>query len=216
MEKNYKIEACVESFEEAHLAEQRGADQIELCARLDLDGLTPDRTLITRCINELELAVKVMIRPRGGDFTYDEVELEQMREDIQFCKEIGVHGVVFGILSGQSLNIEETTSLAQMAQPLPVTIHKAIDLTANILEETNRLLSIHELIDTILTSGGAKTAAEGAPKLKEMIRLCKGKINIMPAGKVTNDNIDSLHAELNTSAYHGRKIVGDLSYSSNR
>lgn len=211
MEDNYKIEACVESFEEAFAAQKAGAHQIELCARLDLDGLTPDRSLISRCVESLDLDVKVMIRPRGGDFTYNPEEIEKMKQDIEFCKEKGASGVVFGMLSGESLDLPTIKVLAEVAQPLPITVHKAIDQTQDIIAETKQLLTISELIDTILTSGGASTALEGLETLKQMISMCKGKINIMPAGKITQENLTVLHNKLNTSAYHGRKIVGDLS-----
>jgi len=215
MTKNYKIEACVESLEEAIRAQENGADQIELCGRLDLDGITPDRALIDQCIEVLKIDIKVMIRPRGGSFEYTEQEIQQMKEDIQYCKEKGVHGVVLGILDGERLDIGAIGELAKRAQPLKITVHKAIDNTSEILSETKRLLEISEDIDTILTSGGAATAQSGIDNLREMIQICHGKINIMPAGKVTNHNLESLHKELQTTGYHGRKIVGDLTQSIN-
>lgn len=210
MNRKYKIEACVESFEEALIAQQRGADQIELCSRLDLDGLTPDKDLIKKCAEELELDIKVMIRPRDGDFTYNTEEISLMKASIDYCKVLNVHGVVFGMLSEGILNIDIIRELALHASPLKVTIHKAIDYTDDIIAQTKKLLSIHEHIDTILTSGGAKTAREGASQLGEMITICHDKINIMPAGKVTEHNLTELDKLLKAPAYHGRKIVGDL------
>jgi len=213
----YKIEACVETFDEALAAQQRGADQIELCSRLDLDGLSPASALIQKCKSGLNLDIKVMIRPRSGDFTYSDEEISQMKQEILFCKETGVTGVVFGILTkNNNLDIAQIKELAIVAKPLTITIHKAIDQVTDIIQETKQLLTIHEHIDTILTSGGPTTAIEGIPILKEMINICKGKIEIMPAGTVTQFNLESIHKKLNTSAYHGRKIVGDLSKSSNQ
>lgn len=215
MRKNYKIEACVESFEEALSAQHNGADQIELCGRLDLDGITPDNTLIKKCVDELKIDIKVMIRPRGGTFEYNDEEIKQMKIDIDYCKKQGVHGVVLGILEGNQLDIKLIGELAKVASPLKVTVHKAVDDTEDILLETKKLLDISEHIDTILTSGGAPTAKEGMTKLKQMIKICENKINIMPAGKITKENLTSLHAELQTTGYHGRKIVGDLTQSAN-
>lgn len=213
MTNNFKTEACVESFAEAWQSQQNGADQIELCSRLDLDGLTPSQSLIERCFKELDIDIKVMIRPKGGEFEYSADEISEMKKDINFCKKVGVSGVVFGILKGKSLDIDRITELAKHAQPLKVTIHKAIDYTEDILAEVESLLEIHEYIDTILTSGGKKTAEEGAPILAEMIKMTKDKIHIMPAGKITKLNLDRIHNLLNTSGYHGRKIVGDLTQS---
>lgn len=214
MRKNYKIEACVESFNEALAAQQNGADQIELCGRLDLDGITPDRPLIAMCKQELSLGIKVMIRPRGGSFEYNEEEINQMKNDIDYCKNMDVDGVVLGILNGKKLAIDQIHELAAYAAPLKVTVHKAIDDTDDILVATKKLVSISDNIDTILTSGGARTAVEGLPILKQMLEICGDSIHIMPAGKITNDNLSSLHKELNTTGYHGRKIVGDLTQSS--
>lgn len=210
---NYKIEACVESFEEAYQSQQNGADQIELCSRLDLDGLTPDRPLIEKCVDELTVDIKVMIRPREGDFEYSAEEITIMKRDIDYCKKNGVSGVVFGVLKEKSLDIGIISDLAEHAYPLKVTIHKAIDYTDNILNEVSKLLEIHKYIDTILTSGSKMTAQEGAPILTEMIKMTKGKIHIMPAGKITNHNLATIHDLLKTSGYHGRKIVGDLTQS---
>ncbi len=215
MSKSYKIEACVETYEEALAAQNNGADQIELCGRLDLDGITPQRTLIEKCFKNLTLDIKVMIRPRGGNFEYDSVELEQMMEDINYCHEVGVYGVVFGVLNGKSLDLEMIEKLASAASPLNVTIHKAIDDTTDIISETKKLVSISQNIDTILTSGGSSTAIEGIPNLLEMIEATKDHIEIMPAGKITNHNLATLHNQLNTTGYHGRKIVGDLTSSGN-
>jgi len=215
MIKNYKIEACVETYEEAIKAQENGANQIELCGRLDLDGITPDRSLIEKCMDTLTIDIKVMIRPRGGSFKYSGQEIIQMEADINYCKQLGVHGVVFGVLVGDILDIDKINKLAIISQPLKVTVHKAIDATADILGETKRLTAISAHIDTILTSGGADTAESGIDNLRKMMEICDSRINIMPAGKVTNANLLSLHKELQTTGYHGRKIVGDLSESSN-
>jgi len=213
MTKNYKIEACVETFEEAQAAQRNGADQIELCGRLDLDGITPDRDLIARCKEKLDIDIKVMIRPRGGSFEYNEEEINQMKVNIDYCQKMEVDGVVLGILSGNQLDIDLISELAKYASPLKVTVHKAIDDTDDILLETKKLTSISDHVETILTSGGALTAEEGLPILKQMLEICSGQINIMPAGKITDSNLSSLHKELNTTGYHGRKIVGDLTLS---
>lgn len=207
----YTIEACVETYDQALAAQNKGADQIELCARLDLGGTTPDIDLITKCKKQLSLHTKVMIRPRGGDFTYTPKELSQMKKEIELCKEIGVYGVVFGILQDDRLNITQILELAELAQPLNVTIHKAIDDTTDVLSSTKELLKHHSLVNAILTSGGESTAEQGSAQLKQMIDIAGDKIDIIPAGTITDQNIMALHATLGARVYHGRKIVGELS-----
>ena len=91
-------EACVESLDEALKAEEQGADRIELCADLSQDGITPEWDVIRKAKEQLRIPIRVMIRPRGGDFVYTASEVNQMMQDIKFCKVIGVEGVVFGIL----------------------------------------------------------------------------------------------------------------------
>lgn len=204
------LEACVETFEQAKIAENKGATQIELCGALHLDGLTPDYNLIRKCKEQLNLLIKVMIRPRNGDFQYNAAEIEQMKADIEFCKSIDVHGVVFGCLIGDSIDLALTKELATLSKPLEVTFHKAIDYTNDILVATNQLASLSPLIDSILSSGGANTANEGKDTLMHMINISSGKLHIIPAGKITNLNYQSLHEELGAKSYHGKLIVGQL------
>ncbi len=210
MHKHLILEACVESLEEAILAEKKGAGRIELCSRLDLDGLTPDRKLIELVIHTLNIPVKVMIRPLAGDFVYTTDEFSGMKNIIQFCKHAGAQGVVFGMLdkSGQ-LNFEQIQLLAELAAPLEVTIHKAIDQTPDPVASLSSLLQIGR-IASILTSGGATTAMEGKDVIKKMLQVSEGKINIIAAGKITNQNLDEIHQLIGAREYHGRRIVGQL------
>jgi len=200
----------VENLHQALKAEKNGADRIELCAHLQLDGLTPSKELIIEAKQKLKLPVRVMIRPRGGDFVYSEEELETMKASIEFCKTIGVEGVVFGILERDNrLNLKEIEKLANFAKPLKVVVHKAIDKTPNPLEALRKLAYI-EGITTVLTSGGKKTAFEGKEILKDMLKICRNQIEVMPAGKITNNNIQELHQYLGAKAYHGKCIAGSL------
>lgn len=203
-------EVCVENLQQALKAEKKGADRIELCGHLNLGGITPARELIVAAKKQLKIPVRIMIRPRGGNFMYSEKELQTMMATIEFCKAVGVEGVVFGILNiANSLNLKEISVLAKIASPLKVVIHKAIDETPNPLEELINLCGIEE-ITTVLTSGGKKTAFKGKEILKQMLNICQDRIEIMPGGKVTTNNIQELHHFLNAKAYHGKCIVGKL------
>ena len=204
----YTKEACVENLNEAIKAELLGADRIELCANLNVGGTTPSFELIQEVKSKLTIPIRVMIRPRGGDFCYSDSEIESMLSQIEYCKRLKVDAVVFGISnSDKTLNIASIKKLAQKAYPLKIIIHKAIDETPDILQACKDLIST-EQITTILTSGGKETAEEGLPILKSLIDLAGDKIEIMPAGKITNSNIETLHDYLNARAYHGKRIVG--------
>lgn len=203
-------EACVETFEEAKLAEERGADRIELCSDLASDGLTPSFNLMKKACSELKIPVMTMARPRGGNFICNETEVEQIKKDIDLAKKAGAAGVVFGLLTPDNkIDFENTRILAEYAKPLPVTFHKAIDELDNPVEGVKELLKIDN-IKRILTSGGKPTAIEGEAVIKKMIETAGDKITILVAGKVLDSNVDKIQNITGTKELHGRKIVGKL------
>ncbi len=151
-----------------------------------------------------------MIRPRGGNFVYSDDELNTMEDEINQCKIMGITEIVFGVLTkDNTIDFDVTQTLAKRAVPMKVTFHKAIDEAPNILSELRKLKSIPE-ISSILTSGGQATAKEGAEVLKEMIQISGNDIVIIPAGKITDENIKEIHELIGANEYHGRKIVGEL------
>lgn len=203
-------EVCIESLAEATKAEEMGASQIELCGRLDLDGITPDLTLVEEVLNNLSIHTKVMVRPRGGSFVYTEEEIDVMAVTIEFLKKIGVQEIVLGLLTRQN-NIDTPASkkLAKLAAPMKVTFHKAIDELVDPVEGVGQLLKIPE-ITGVLTSGGKATAKEGAKVIKRMITASQGKIQIIAAGKITDKNLLEIDQLIGADAYHGKLIVGAL------
>ncbi len=201
-------EACVENLEQCILAEKRGADRIELCADLIHEGLTPANDLIKQAKHQLKIPIRVMIRPRPGDFLYSKEEFQVMIGSIQQCKEIGVAGVVFGVCTPEkTLDVMRITTLVKVAKPLKITIHKAIDSCDDPLFELDRLKG--QGIDSVLSSGGAPTASLGSTTLRSMVEK-SGTIEIIACGKVTNQNLGEIHQLVAAPAYHGKKIVGDL------
>ncbi|MBI9069500.1 MAG: copper homeostasis protein CutC [Salinivirgaceae bacterium] len=204
------LEACVETLSQAVHAEQKGAHRIELCADLDKDGLTPSLSLIQDVKAAVSIPIKVMIRPREGNYVYTPTEIQQMKHSIFKCKEAGVFGVVFGFLKkNNSIDFIRTRELSKLAKPLNVTFHKAIDLTNNTVEETIILSSIKEL-DAILTSGKAEMALNGAIVINKMIEAAADNIKIIAAGKITNENLSELKNKLKTNEFHGKRIVGNI------
>ncbi len=203
-------EACVETLEEAILAEKQGANRIELCSDLANDGLTPSFELMKKALDTLKIPIMVMIRPRSGNFVYSEAEIDQMKTEIDEAKRIGVAGVVFGLLTTKNIiDVKNTRILAEYAFPLPVTFHKAIDRMDNPVGGVKELLQI-ENIKRILTSGGKPTALEGRITLREMINVAGEKIIILVAGKVLDTNVAEMQRLTGAKELHGRKIVGEL------
>jgi copper homeostasis protein len=203
-------EACVETFEEALKAQENGANRIELCSHLELDGLTPSPELIEKTCSELSIPVMVMIRPRGGNFVYSEEELQTMENEIAMAKKLGAVGIVLGLLtSGNEVDVNNTRRLAAASSPLPVTFHKAIDVMENPVDGVKQLLTIKG-ITRILTSGGQPTAREGARVIKEMMQTAGDQITLLVAGKVTSENVDEIAALTGAVELHGRRIVSQL------
>ncbi|WP_420583356.1 copper homeostasis protein CutC [Reichenbachiella sp.] len=203
-------EVCVEYLDGAKIAEAMGATQVELCGRLDLDGITPDMKLVEEVLNSLSIHTKVMVRPRGGDFVYSEDEVDEMAVTIEILKKMGVQEIVLGLLTEQNnIDLATTKKLAQLAAPMNVTFHKAIDELKDPAEGVRQLLAIPE-ITGVLTSGGKPTAKEGAENIKRMIEAAQGKIQIIAAGKVTDKNLLEIDQLIGADAYHGKLIVGEL------
>jgi copper homeostasis protein len=199
-------EVCVESFHEAVLAAEAGATRIELCENLSFGGTTPSYGTIKKTIEKLHIPVMVMIRPRGGDFFYTNDEFDIMRQDIRVCKNLGAAGVAFGPLNQDyTVNGERAAELVDLARPMEVTFHKAIDLTKDILLSVNKLITIG--FEHILSSGGSATAIEGSEKLKKMIEISGERLKIIVAGKVTWENFDEVRRLIPSGEYHGRRLV---------
>ena len=199
-------EVCVESYQEAIAAVAAGATRIELCENLSCGGTTPSYGTIKKTMEKLQVPVMVMIRPRGGDFCYSTDEFEIMREDIRMCNLLGATGVVFGLLKRDNrIDVERTAELVELADQMPVTFHKAIDDSHDLLESVAQLKKIG--ISRILTSGGKPTAIEGSETLRKMIGIAGDQLKIVVAGKVTMDNFEEIKLLIPSDEYHGRRLV---------
>ena len=199
-------EACVESFEKALEAQSNGANRIELCENLAVGGTTPSYGTVKVCLEKLDIPIFPMIRARGGNFIYSKDEIEIMKEDIKIFKELGVKGVVLGCLtSDNKIDLELTKKLVNLAYPMEVTFHKAIDEIQNPLDYIDNLINIG--IKRILTSGGKATALEGKDLINEMIKKSNGRLKIVVAGKVTKENLNGLSNLISANEFHGKLIV---------
>ena len=199
-------EACVESFEKALEAQSNGANRIELCENLAIGGTTPSYGTVKICLEKLNIPIFPMIRARGGNFVYSKDEIEIMKEDIKVFKDLGVKGVVLGCLtSDNKIDLELTKTLVNLAYPMEITFHKAIDEISNPLDYIDDLVDIG--IKRILTSGGKATALEGKDLINDMIKKSNGRLKIVVAGKVTKGNLNGLSNLISADEFHGKLIV---------
>lgn len=200
-------EVCVDSFIDAVNAEKKGANRIELCGRLDLDGLTPSKKLIKKVFSNLNIPIRVMIRPKYPSFIYSDQDIQIMIEDINYCKELGVDGVVLGCLDEDSnFNMNQINLLSEIAKPLNVIIHKAIDKTDSVLNSLLLLLK-NKNINGVLSSGGKTFAIDATEILKKMLDLVPDNFEIINAGGITHKNLNDLHSLIQGKYYHGKKII---------
>ncbi len=203
-------EACVDNIQDAINAFKKGADRIEFCSNLDEDGLTPSNYDLISLKKSISIPVRVMVRPHSNSFNYNDDDLIQMKETIEFCKNQKFDGVVFGCLDDDNeLDLNKIKYLADFAKPLNVIIHKAIDLTSSPLNSLKKLIKIDN-VNGVLSSGGFETAELGTEVLKKMINISPNEFEIISAGKITNQNFKILHEKIDGKFYHGRKIVGEL------
>ena len=199
-------EVCVESFSEALAVEKRGADRIELCDNLYLGGTTPSYGTIKMAMEKLTIPAFPIIRPRGGNFHYSKEEIEIMKEDIKVCKSLGAKGVVLGVLTADNkVDFETLKELVDLASPMEVTFHKAVDELENPVEVIDRFVEIG--VKRILSSGTKETALEGKDILNAMIKKADNRVIILIAGKVTSDNFEEVAAAIPSTEYHGKKII---------
>ena len=186
------IEVCAESHEHAVKAEKAGADRIELCKDLHLDGLTPDYQTAKNTIEKLNIPVFVLIRPREGDFIYSEEEFELMKRDILKFKEIGCKGIVSGILNNdKTIDIERTRELVELSRPLEFTFHRAFDVVKDPFNEIENLVEIG--VNRILTSGQKDKAMDGLVLLEKLNSISDKRIIIMPGSGISKNNLKSFN-----------------------
>lgn len=197
------VEAAVDTFAGALAAQAAGAHRIELCGPLHDGGTTPSAGLIARCADELLVSVHVLVRPRAGDFVYSDDDIAIMAKDIAIAKELGADGVVFGALTPEGeVDAVRVADLIAVASPMRVGFHRAFDAVRDQDEALELLVSLQ--VDLILTSGAAKTAMEGAPRIKQLVERAGDRIGIIAGGRVTRENAAGLVRLTGVRAIHGR------------
>lgn len=212
-----KLEICANSYQSAVNAEEAGANRIELCSELAIGGITPSYGLLKKISEKLTIPIHVLIRPRSGDFTFSDAEFNIMKENILLCKELGISGIVSGVLHiDNSIDLTRTKELVEISKPMNFTFHRAFDWVKNPIEEIKKLAKIG--VERILTSGQENSAEIG---IQNLIAFQKStsKITIMPGGGINQQNInlfqENRFKEVHLSASSQNKTIQKPTISMN-
>ncbi len=205
------LEVCCGNLQSAINAAEAGAQRIELCHNLSVGGLTPAYEDILYCQEQLALQTFVLIRPRGGDFCYNEKEFNTILSDIEFCHKHGIPGVVIGFLNPDfSIDMDKCRLALQTAGSMQVTFHRAFDRCKD------WPTSIEQIIDCgfhrILTSGQQPTAPEGAETLADIVKQAQQRITILAGGGISSNNVAALIQRTHVDEVHAScKLNSDIS-----
>lgn len=208
MTSKFTLEICANSVESAIIAQKGGAQRVELCDNIHEGGTTPSQGAIEFARNILRIDLNIIIRPRGGDFIYSDIEFEIMKRDIAVAKKTGINGVVFGLLSKNG-NIDKarTKELVELAQPMSVTFHRAFDVCKDPFK------GLEDIIDCgcnrILTSGMQNKAIDGIELIRNLIDKANNRITIMPGSGINEHNIAKIYKHTGATEFHAslRKTV---------
>lgn len=206
------LEFCAENLVGVEDAIRAGASRVELCDDLSVGGVTPTGDVVARAValaHGLGATAMVMVRPRGGDFAYDDAELSAMERTIALAGDLGADGVVFGCVCACSLDEAATERLARAASGLDMTFHMAFDE----ISPDRQAFALGWLADAgfsrVLAHGGdlARPIDSCLPHLKGLSRAAAGRISVMPGGGVTWENVDRVCEAVGASEAHGTRIV---------
>ena len=182
------LEVSVEGVDGLLVAQENGANRVELCASVLEGGITPSIGIVRQALRMARIPVFVIVRPRGGDFLYSEAEFESMRQDIVTLKELGVPGVVTGCLTTDAqVDEQRTGELLHLARPMSFTFHRAFDMVRN--QDRSLEVLVRQGVDRVLTSGQRATALDGLGNLKRLGEIARRRIIVMPCGSIRAANI---------------------------
>jgi len=195
------LEVCIDRVEALDACVQGAADGIELCACLDIGGVTPSRGTL-RAFRDAPLPVHVLVRPRSGDFLYTEREARAMLDDIAAVVDAGLHGVVIGAATpGGGLDLALMQRLVQAAEGLHTTLHRVVDTLVEPLVAIDQAIALG--MDRVLSSGGQVRAIDGASVLAAMHERSRGRVQIVAGGGLDELHIAALRERTGLQAFHG-------------
>lgn len=199
---NYIIENCANSALSCKYAQEGGADRVELCAGIPEGGTTPSYGEI-KVAREILTKTKlnVIIRPRGGDFLYNDTEIEIMANDITMAKSLGVDGVVFGCLDKYGeIDMKAMKYLMDKSKGLSVTFHRAFDMCKSPFDSLEKIIELG--CNRILTSGQQSNAEKGIDLIKQLVSKAGDRIIIMPGCGIKENNIHKIAVETGAKEFH--------------
>ena len=200
-------EVCVDNIKDAMRAVDLGANRIEYCSKLSEEGLTPNIEDVKYLLKNINIPLRIMIRPHSKSFNYSETDISIMLRDISTFKKIDIDGIVIGCLNkDDEIDLKKINLLIEKARPLKVIFHKAIDITSDPLKSLKNLIK-YSNINGVLTSGGFKKAEDGVKLLKKMLDICPINFELIIAGKITSENINKINQKLSAKFYHGKKSL---------
>lgn len=205
-----RLELCCYCLDAVEIAKKSGVYGIELCSNPHEGGVGPSAGFISKAREAGNFFLNVMVRPRGGNFCFSERELEIMKKDIQFAIDLGADGIVTGVLDENvKIDLRATEMLKKLCGEKTFTFHKAIDIVDVKDNDIEQLINIG--VDRILTSGGQKTALDGAQKLSVWIKKFGEKINFVPGGGLRSENIKEIAEITGASEFHTSAAVYSVS-----
>lgn len=197
---NYVLECCADSVQSAINAEKGGANRIELCSALVIGGLSPSVCLFDEVMKNCSIKVNVLLRPRFGDFCYDDYEIEIIKNEIKMFRERGANGVVIGVLKPDgTLDMEKMKYLMEEAKGIDVTLHRAFDVAKDPYKTLEQAKELG--VNTILTSGQKNSAMEGAELLKDLVSKSEN-VDILIGSGVSAEVIKPLYDMTKAISYH--------------
>ena len=186
------VECCANSVSSALTAIQAGANRIELCKNLENGGETPDYSDILELRNLTNIDLHILILPKANNFIYSNKDFKKIIEDIQFCKNNKINGVVIGALNKDlSINMKQTKELVEIARPMRVTFHRAFDVIYELENDLNKIIECG--CDYLLTSGQKPNVDDGLDNISKLVKQSSQKIKIIAGGGVNHNNVESLY-----------------------
>lgn len=195
------LEIAAGSLASALAAQEGGADRVELCGSLAEGGITPSYGTLALVRDRLRIPVYVLVRPRGGDFLYDDAEFDIMRRDVETCARLGCDGVVIGALDADGGVDPRCIELVAAAGTLGVTFHRAIDASASLPDALERVIALG--CERVLTSGGCANALLGADAIAGLVHQAAGRILIMAGAGIRSSNLAEVARLSGAHEFHG-------------
>jgi copper homeostasis protein len=182
------LEVICSSAGDCVRAQEGGADRIELCAALELGGLTPSIGTFEECLARTRLPIMVMVRPRTGGFDYTESEFAAMLRDVDAFRRSGANGIVFGILDrDRRIDLARASLLVEQAQGIQTVFHRAFDAAADPFAAIDDLIELR--LTRILTSGQRSTALLGSELIRQLVERAGGRIEVLAGGSLRAENL---------------------------